>query len=199
MQSVQALPGDFEHRPLPAAKQSAIPNCSAASPRATNWRCAVLFARHNVRVYRFVLRIVGDEALAEDLVNEVFVDVWRNAGRFEGNSQVSTWILASRGSRRCLRFAGARMTRSMTPRRKQSRIPPTIRKSPLQKTGPRRHPARVHEPSVARSSRDHRPRLLPRQVRGRSRRDRRRPEQHREDAVFHARKRMSELLRAGRR
>jgi RNA polymerase sigma-70 factor (ECF subfamily) len=53
-----------------------------------------LFARHNVRVYRFVLRLVNDEALAEDLVNEVFVDVWKNAGKFEGNSQVSTWILA---------------------------------------------------------------------------------------------------------
>jgi RNA polymerase sigma-70 factor (ECF subfamily) len=53
-----------------------------------------LFARHNVRVYRFVLRLVNDEALAEDLVNEVFVDVWKNADKFEGNSQVSTWVLA---------------------------------------------------------------------------------------------------------
>src|SRR6185437_6473130 len=53
-----------------------------------------LFARHNVAVYRFVLRLVNDEALAEDLVNEVFVDVWKNAAKFAGNSQVSTWILA---------------------------------------------------------------------------------------------------------
>jgi RNA polymerase sigma-70 factor, ECF subfamily len=54
----------------------------------------VLFARHNVRVFRFLLRIVADEGLAEDLLNEVFVDVWRHAGRFEGRSRVSTWILA---------------------------------------------------------------------------------------------------------
>lgn len=53
----------------------------------------VLFARHNVRTYRFVLRLSGDEALAEDLVSEVFLDVWRNAGRFDGRSQVSTWVL----------------------------------------------------------------------------------------------------------
>ncbi len=53
-----------------------------------------LFRRHNVRVYRFALCFVRDEALAEDVVNEVFVDVWRNANRFDGNSQVSTWILA---------------------------------------------------------------------------------------------------------
>jgi RNA polymerase sigma-70 factor, ECF subfamily len=53
-----------------------------------------LFARHNVYVYRFVLRLVSDEALADDLVSEVFIDVWRNASRFEGRSQVSTWIMA---------------------------------------------------------------------------------------------------------
>ena len=61
---------------------------------ATNWQCEVLFVRRNTRVYRFVLRLVGNEALAEDLVNEVFVDVWRDASRFQGKSQVSTWILA---------------------------------------------------------------------------------------------------------
>jgi RNA polymerase sigma-70 factor, ECF subfamily len=54
----------------------------------------VLFARHNVRVYRFLARIVGDRAAAEDLVSDVFLDVWRKAGQFEGRSQVSTWLLA---------------------------------------------------------------------------------------------------------
>jgi RNA polymerase sigma-70 factor (ECF subfamily) len=54
----------------------------------------VLFARHHVRIYRFVLRLVRDESSAEDLISEVFLDVWRQAGRFEGRSAVSTWILA---------------------------------------------------------------------------------------------------------
>ena len=54
----------------------------------------VLFARHHVRVFRFVLRLVREEATAEDLISEVFLDVWRQAGRFEGRSQVSTWLLA---------------------------------------------------------------------------------------------------------
>jgi RNA polymerase sigma-70 factor (ECF subfamily) len=44
----------------------------------------VLFARHHVRVFRFVLRLVRDESVAEDLISEVFLDVWRQAGRFEG-------------------------------------------------------------------------------------------------------------------
>jgi RNA polymerase sigma-70 factor (ECF subfamily) len=54
----------------------------------------VLFARHRVRVYRFVLRLLRDESSAEDLISEVFLDVWRQAGRFEGRSAVSTWLLA---------------------------------------------------------------------------------------------------------
>ena len=54
----------------------------------------VLYARPNVRVYRFILRIVSDTSVAEDLVSQVFLDVWRTAGQFEGRSQVSTWMLA---------------------------------------------------------------------------------------------------------
>ena len=54
----------------------------------------VLYARHHVRVFRFVVRLVRDEAAAEDLISEVFLDVWRQAGRFEGRSAVSTWMLA---------------------------------------------------------------------------------------------------------
>src|ERR1700732_241466 len=41
-----------------------------------------------------LLRIVRNEALAEDLLSEVFIDVWRQAGAFEGRSSVSTWLFA---------------------------------------------------------------------------------------------------------
>jgi RNA polymerase sigma-70 factor (ECF subfamily) len=53
-----------------------------------------LYSRHNVRVYRFILRIVRDSTMAEDLVSQVFLDVWRTARQFEGRSQVSTWLLS---------------------------------------------------------------------------------------------------------
>src|SRR5260370_22335558 len=36
----------------------------------------------------------GSESLAEELVSEVFLDVWRQAEAFESKSQVSTWLLA---------------------------------------------------------------------------------------------------------
>lgn len=54
----------------------------------------ILYCRHNVRVYRFILRIVRDATTAEDLVSQVFLDVWRTAGQFQGRSQVSTWLLS---------------------------------------------------------------------------------------------------------
>ena len=54
----------------------------------------VLFTRHNVRIYRFVLRLTGDKSIAEDTISEVFLEVWRHAGRFSMKSQVSTWLLA---------------------------------------------------------------------------------------------------------
>src|SRR5262249_41942725 len=42
----------------------------------------VLYVRHNVRIYRFVLRLTNHSTLAEDLVSEVFLDVWQRANAF---------------------------------------------------------------------------------------------------------------------
>jgi RNA polymerase sigma-70 factor (ECF subfamily) len=53
-----------------------------------------LFARHQTPLYRWLLRIVRDETLAEDLLSDVFLDVWRKAASFEARSSVSTWLMA---------------------------------------------------------------------------------------------------------
>jgi RNA polymerase sigma-70 factor, ECF subfamily len=53
-----------------------------------------LFARHRTYVYRWLLRFVSNETLAEDLLSEVFLDVWRQAGRFQCRSSVSTWLMS---------------------------------------------------------------------------------------------------------
>jgi RNA polymerase sigma-70 factor, ECF subfamily len=53
-----------------------------------------LFARHQTSVYRWLMRLVGNAAIAEDLLSEVFLDVWRQAASFQGRSSVSTWLLA---------------------------------------------------------------------------------------------------------
>lgn len=53
-----------------------------------------LLGRHQLRVYRFVLRIVRREAVAEEVTNEVFHEAWRNAANYEGRSTVGTWLLS---------------------------------------------------------------------------------------------------------
>jgi RNA polymerase sigma-70 factor, ECF subfamily len=94
MQSDYALSGAATAQAASGSRatsdETLIENIARGDKRAMQ----VLFARHNVRVYRFVARMVGDCAVAEDVVGDVFLDVWRKAGRFEGRSQVSTWLLA---------------------------------------------------------------------------------------------------------
>ena len=53
-----------------------------------------LYGRYRVPVYRFVLRMVRNPTVAEDLNSDVFLDVWRQAGTFEGRSAVSTWLFS---------------------------------------------------------------------------------------------------------
>src|SRR5262245_66628591 len=53
-----------------------------------------LFARHRTSIYRWLVRLVSNEALAEDLLSEVFLDAWRQADRFEARSSVSTWLMS---------------------------------------------------------------------------------------------------------
>jgi RNA polymerase sigma-70 factor (ECF subfamily) len=55
---------------------------------------SALYARHNVRLYRYLVRLVRNEAIAEELMNEVFLETWRKANTFEGRSAVSTWLMS---------------------------------------------------------------------------------------------------------
>ena len=53
----------------------------------------LLFMRHHARVYRFVARQTGSETMADDIANEVFLELWKQAKAFEGRSEVTTWLL----------------------------------------------------------------------------------------------------------
>jgi RNA polymerase sigma-70 factor (ECF subfamily) len=84
-----ALPVGEAARQVPS-DNTLLQSIAAGDQRALK----ILFARHNVRVFRFLMKFVDGEATAEDLVSEVFIEVWRKAGQFEARSRVSTWLLA---------------------------------------------------------------------------------------------------------
>ena len=92
----------------------------------------VLFARHHVRVYSGSSCVwCGNESTAEDLISEVFLDVWRQADRFEGRSAVSTWLLAIARFKALVGACGAGRTRNWTTRRlPRSRTPRMTPRSP---------------------------------------------------------------------
>jgi RNA polymerase sigma-70 factor (ECF subfamily) len=54
----------------------------------------VFYTRHYDKVFRLALRIVRCRHTAEDVAGDVFLEVWRNAGRFERQSEVWTWLFA---------------------------------------------------------------------------------------------------------
>jgi RNA polymerase sigma-70 factor, ECF subfamily len=86
--------GSAAHLPSPSA---APPSDNVLIERiASGDRLAmqVLFARHRVRVYRWLKRLVRDDGVAEDLLSEVFLEVWRRADSFRADASVATWLLA---------------------------------------------------------------------------------------------------------
>ena len=51
-----------------------------------------LVKRHQKKVLNLVYRLIGDKARAEDLAQEVFIRVWKAAGRYKPTAQFNTWI-----------------------------------------------------------------------------------------------------------
>ncbi|HJX91112.1 MAG TPA: RNA polymerase sigma factor [Pyrinomonadaceae bacterium] len=51
-----------------------------------------LFKLHQRRVYAVCLRMTGNTAEAEDLLQEVFIQVFRKLGSFRGESAFTTWL-----------------------------------------------------------------------------------------------------------
>jgi RNA polymerase sigma-70 factor (ECF subfamily) len=93
MQYAQTLSAISIKAPIAAIQMNSDEALVQAIAKGDRRAMQVLFGRHQVKVYRFLVRMTGDASGADDLVSEVFFEVWRKAGSFEGRSQVSTWLL----------------------------------------------------------------------------------------------------------
>lgn len=89
---------------LPAPGLSATPFAPAASPdpaeadalaraqSGDHYAFAHLYSLHKRRIYSLCLRMVGDVGEAEDLTQEVFLQLHRKIATFRGDSAFSTWL-----------------------------------------------------------------------------------------------------------
>ncbi len=53
---------------------------------------AEMVEQHAGRIYNLALRLLGDEAAAEDVLQETFMSAFRAIKRFEGRSSLGTWL-----------------------------------------------------------------------------------------------------------
>jgi RNA polymerase sigma-70 factor, ECF subfamily len=51
-----------------------------------------LFDIYHPRIFAFLFRLTSSHGIAEELANDVLLTLWTDAGRFRGDSKVSTWI-----------------------------------------------------------------------------------------------------------
>ena len=54
---------------------------------------AALVDRHMPMVYKFTYRYVGDADTANDVVQDVFIKVWKNIKKFDPEKSFKTWLL----------------------------------------------------------------------------------------------------------
>jgi RNA polymerase sigma-70 factor, ECF subfamily len=78
----------IESQPSDEMNVALLRRCMSNDPDA----CNELFARYNRRIFNTAHRILGEESLAEDALQETLLNVYRGIASFRGDSKISTWI-----------------------------------------------------------------------------------------------------------
>ncbi len=86
-----------------------------------------LVDRHTASIYKFSLRYTGNEAIAQDICQEVFLRLYRNAGKYNPGMPFKTWLFT------IVRNTSINFARSYTYRKASSleELPQEIEKNSL--------------------------------------------------------------------
>jgi RNA polymerase sigma factor (sigma-70 family) len=117
-----------------------------------------IVAAHQQRIARLVHRLLGEPGEVEDVVQEVFLCVLQNLGRFRGESKLSTWLTAialnkcrSHHRRRLLRPRSLlRLAKALVAPRDQIQPSEAAEIHQELRRAVQQLPARYHEPIVLR-------------------------------------------------
>ncbi len=97
MTSTPALPAGFDAHPAldglpPSIASDPDVHLMMAFQDGNQEAFAQLIRRNQHKVFSVIFRFLGDRTEAEDLAQEVFLRVYRTAGRYEPTAKFSTWI-----------------------------------------------------------------------------------------------------------
>lgn len=53
---------------------------------------SILYQRYHKQIFNYVLRLIHEQKEAEDLLQEIFLAVWRGASRYREQAAVKTWL-----------------------------------------------------------------------------------------------------------
>ena len=80
---------------LPSGSPSSDEDLLVAAGRGDQSAIGQLYDRFSGQMYGLAMRITQDATLAQDVVQEAFVGIWRNAARFDATrASARTWIMS---------------------------------------------------------------------------------------------------------
>jgi RNA polymerase sigma-70 factor (ECF subfamily) len=76
------------HRPCDSAEQALLAQVAQGKQDAL----VTLYQRYQRPIFVYLLRLLRDKGLAEEILQDVVVAIWQGAATFSGRSRVSTWF-----------------------------------------------------------------------------------------------------------
>jgi len=85
---VPEMPGKAKDRPASTNEVELMRDVQHGNTEAFEQ----LFARYSPKIYRQALHLLGNDAEAEEIMQEVFLTLYEKASTFRGDAAVSTWL-----------------------------------------------------------------------------------------------------------
>lgn len=80
-------------RPIPMAQFEHDLECMRRVAAGEESALCELYSAYGQRLYAYALRLTGDAAQAEDVVQDVLIVVWHSAERYRGEGRLIAWLL----------------------------------------------------------------------------------------------------------